>query len=136
MQYWLFKSEPDAYSWEQLVEDKTTYWDGVRNFQAQNNMKKMKIGDRGFFYHSNQGREIIGVVEVTKEFYPDHTDDSKRFGMVDIKPISKLPRTVTLAEIKQTPELQSIALIKQSRLSVMPISADEWDFINSLANEL
>ena len=134
MQYWLFKSEPDAYSWDQLIADKSTYWDGVRNFQAQNNMKKMKVGDRAFFYHSNTGREIIGVVEVVKEFYPDHTDPTERFGMVGIKPIKKLARTVSLAEIKQIPELQEIALIKQSRLSVMPISTAEWEFINNLVN--
>lgn len=126
MNYWLFKSEPNTYSWDTLVKDKTTPWDGVRNYQAANNMKAMRVGDRGFFYHSNIGKEIVGIVEVTKEYYPDHTDASGRFGMVDVKPISPAKTPVTLAEIKAHPDFQDLALVTNSRLSVQPVSAQHW----------
>ncbi|MDY0882264.1 EVE domain-containing protein [Dongia soli] len=126
MNHWLVKSEPFKYSWDQLVKDKKTFWNGVRNYQASNNLKAMKNGDRVFFYHSNEGLEIVGICEVVKEYYPDHTDESGRFGMVDVAPVMPLKKPVTLAEIKQTPELEDIALIRQSRLSVMPITAPQW----------
>ncbi|TXH34022.1 MAG: EVE domain-containing protein [Rhodospirillaceae bacterium] len=126
MNHWLVKSEPFKYSWDQLVKDKKTFWNGVRNYQASNNLKAMKKGDRVFFYHSNEGLEIVGICEVVKEYYPDHTDESGRFGMVDVAPVMPLKKAVTLAEIKQTSELEDIALIRQSRLSVMPITAPQW----------
>lgn len=135
--YWLFKSEPFKWSWDQQVEKTKTHgaehWDGVRNYQAANNMKAMKIGDQGFFYHSNEGKEIVGIVEVAKEYYPDHTDESGRFGMVDIKALKPVKTPVTLAQIKADPALESMALIKQSRLSVSPVTAEEWHYICKLA---
>ncbi len=126
MNYWLFKSEPNTYSWDTLIKDKTTPWDGVRNYQAANNMKAMRVGDRGFFYHSNIGKEIVGIVEVIKEYYPDHTDASGRFGMVDVKPISPAKTPITLAEIKAHSDFQDLALVTNSRLSVQPVSAQHW----------
>lgn len=126
MNYWLVKSEPVKYAWDQLVKDKKTFWNGVRNYQASNNLKAMKKGDRAFFYHSNEGLEIVGICEIVKEYYPDHTDESGRFGMVDVAPVMPLKKPVTLAEIKTTPELEDIALIRQSRLSVMPITPAQW----------
>jgi predicted RNA-binding protein with PUA-like domain len=133
MAYWLVKSEPDVYSWDKMVKDGTTFWSGVRNYQAANNMKAMKRGDKVFFYHSNEGKEIVGIVEVAKEYYPDPTDKDGKFGMVDLRAVKKLPKPVTLATMKTTPSLKAMALIKQSRLSVTPITADEWKVINSLA---
>ena len=132
MQYWLVKSEPNKWSWEQQVEKDVEHWDGVRNYQASNNMKAMNIGDRAFFYHSNIGKEIVGIVEVVKEYYPDHTDESGRFGMVDFKAVKPFDTPVTLKEIKAHPDLQDMALIKQSRLSVCPIKDDEWQTILKL----
>lgn len=127
--YWLVKSEPFKWSWEQHVEKGVEHWDGVRNYQASNNMKAMKIGDQAFFYHSNKGLEIVGIVEVVKEYYPDHTDETGRFGMVDFKAIKSVPNPVTLKQIKATPALQDMALVKQSRLSVCPVRKAEWDLI-------
>ncbi len=127
--YWLFKSEPFKWSWDQQTKKDTEHWDGVRNYQASNNMKAMKIGDKGFFYHSNKGLEIVGIVEVVKEYYPDHTDPKGRFGMVDIKTIKPLHPPVTLKEIKANPKLEEMALVKQSRLSVSPVKKSEWDEI-------
>lgn len=132
MQYWLVKSEPNKWSWDQQTEKGVEHWDGVRNYQASNNMKAMKIGDQAFFYHSNIGKEIVGIVEVVKEYYPDHTDESGRFGMVDFKAVKPLDTPVTLKEIKANPDLQDMALIKQSRLSVCPIKDDEWQTILKL----
>jgi predicted RNA-binding protein with PUA-like domain len=132
MNYWLVKSEPFKWSWEQHVEKGVEHWDGVRNYQASNNMKAMKIGDKAFFYHSNKGLEIVGIVEVVKEYYPDHTDESGRFGMVDFKAIETLPTPVTLKEIKAHPLLEEMALVKQSRLSVSPVREDEWKIICEL----
>lgn len=132
MQYWLMKSEPFAYSWEQLLKDKTTPWTGVRNYQARNNMKAMKKGDRAFFYHSNEGVEVVGIVEVCKEYYPDHTDETGRFGMVDVKALKPVPKPVTLAAIKSHKDLKDMALLKQSRLSVSPVTAAEWKTICAL----
>jgi len=126
MAYWLMKSEPFKYSWDQLVADGRTHWDGVRNYQASNNMKAMKRGDRAFFYHSNEGLAVVGIMEVVKEYYPDHTDPSGRFGMVDVKPVIPLKTPVTLAQIKADPRLADIPLVRQSRLSVMPIDDKSW----------
>ncbi|MBK8161110.1 MAG: EVE domain-containing protein [Rhodospirillaceae bacterium] len=129
MNYWLVKSEPVKYAWDQLVKDGKTFWNGVRNYQAANNLKAMKKGDQAFFYHSNEGLEIVGICEIAKEYYPDHTDESGRFGMVDVKPARPLKNPVTLAAIKAEPTLADISLIKQSRLSVMPITPAQWKLI-------
>ncbi len=133
MHYWLLKSEPSAYSWDQLVKDGRTNWSGVRNYQAAINLKAMKKGDRAFFYHSNEGLEIVGVVEIVKEAYPDPTDKAGRFVMVDVMPVLAVKQPVTLAEIKKMPALKDLALVKQSRLSVSPVSADEWRTITKMA---
>ena len=129
MAYWLMKSEPGAYSWDDLVRDGKTYWNGVRNYQASNNMKAMKRGDRAFFYHSVNEKQIVGIAEVVKEYYPDHTDKTGRFGMVDVKPVTPMTQPVTLAQIKAEPKLADLALIRQSRLSVMPIGEAQWRLI-------
>jgi predicted RNA-binding protein with PUA-like domain len=134
MKYWLVKSEPSVYAWDQMVKDKTTFWSGVRNYQAANNMKAMKRGDQVFFYHSNEGKEIVGIVEVAKEYYPDHTDESGKFGMVDMKAVKKIANPVTLATIKSTPALKNMALVRQSRLSVTPVTKEEWDKIMDLSS--
>jgi len=126
MKYWLVKSEPGAWSWDDHVKASVTHWDGVRNHQASANMKEMKIGDRAFFYHSVKEKQIVGIVEVVKEYYPDHTDKSGRFGMVDFKAVKPVGKPVSLADIKATPQLQDMALVRQSRLSVMPVSAKDW----------
>ncbi|MEE8515651.1 MAG: EVE domain-containing protein [Alphaproteobacteria bacterium] len=133
MAYWLFKSEPSSYSWDDLVRDKRTHWDGVRNYQANNNMAAMKLGDRGFFYHSVKEKSIVGVVRVVREHYPDHTDASGRFGMVDVEAVMPVKSTVNLAEIKAEPRLDKLALVRQSRLSVVPVSDDEWKLICAMA---
>lgn len=127
--YWLVKSEPFKWSWDDHVKKGVEHWDGVRNYQASNNMKAMKIGDQAFFYHSNEGLEIVGIVEVVKEYYPDHTDPKGRFGMVDFKAIKPLKKPVTLKEIKATKSLANMALVKQMRLSVGSVTKDEWDII-------
>ena len=126
--YWLMKSEPDVWSIDQQKRAgaKGTPWDGVRNYQAANNLKSMKKGDLCFFYHSNIGKEIVGIVEVTKEAYLDKTDKSGRFVAVTVKFIEKLSKPITLESIKKTKELSNLALIKQSRLSVMPIDSKNW----------
>jgi len=129
MAYWLFKSEPGAWSWDDQVKKGTEHWNGVRNYQAANNMKAMKIGDLGFFYHSVDEKRIVGIVQVVKEYYPDHTDESGRFGMVDIKAVKPMKTPVTLAQIKAEPRLANLALVRQSRLSVTPIGDDEWTLI-------
>jgi predicted RNA-binding protein with PUA-like domain len=126
MQYWLMKSEPSAYSWQQLVKDGKTGWTGVRNFQASANMKKMQKGDRVFFYHSNEGLEIVGIMEVAKEYHPDPTDKTAKFGMVEVKPVAPVPTPVSMKEIKATPSLKDMVLVKNSRLSVQPVTAAEW----------
>lgn len=133
MAYWLLKSEPVKYPWSRLAADGRTHWDGVRNYQASNNLKAMKTGDRAFFYHSNEGLEIVGVVEIVGEYYPDPSDASGRFGMVDVAPVAPLPQSVTLKTIKADPVLQNMALVRQSRLSVCPVTAEEWDHIMVLA---
>ena len=129
MAYWLMKSEPGAWSWEDQVKDGTAEWDGVRNHQASNNMKAMKKGDKAFFYHSVNEKRIVGIVIITKEYYPDPTDKSGRFGMVDVKALRPFKKPVTLADVKGEPRLENLALVRQSRLSVMPISDDEWQLI-------
>lgn len=129
MAYWLFKSEPGAWSWDDQVRDGTAEWDGVRNYQASNNMKAMKTGDLGFFYHSVNEKRIVGIVEVAKEYYPDPSDKSGRFGMVDVKAVKPMKEPVTLARIKDEPRLDGIALVRQSRLSVMPIEPEHWSLI-------
>ena len=135
MQYWLLKSEPDVWSIDQQVKSgaKGAPWDGVRNYQAAKNLKTMKKGDLCFFYHSNIGKEIVGIVEVIKEHYIDKTDKSGRFVAVTVKFKKKLDRTVTLEDIKKRKELGNLALIKQSRLSVMPIDYKSWKIINNMS---
>lgn len=132
MQYWLMKSEPDKYSWEQLVKDKRTHWNGVRNHLAANNMKAMKKGDCVFFYHSNIGKEIVGLAEVAQEAYPDDSDAAGRFVMVDIKPVMAAKTPLTLAAIKADPKLQQMQLLKLSRLSVAAVTATEAKYIAKL----
>ena len=129
MAYWLMKSEPGTWSWNDQVEAKTTGWDGVRNYQASNNMKAMALGDLAFFYHSVNEKRIVGIVEVVKLYYPDPTDESGRFGMVDVKAVQPFVEPVTLAQIKAEPRLKDLALVRQSRLSVLPVSKPEWDLI-------
>lgn len=132
MAYWLMKSEPFAYSWDQMVKDKKTGWSGVRNYQAANNMKAMKLGDECFFYHSNEGKEIVGIVKVLKTYHPDSTDKDGKFGMVEVSAGNALPKPVSLAEIKAHPKLKAMAFVKQSRLSVSPVTAAEWVVICKL----
>lgn len=132
MAYWLVKSEPEAYSWAQMVKDKKTGWSGVRNYQAANNMKAMKAGDECFFYHSNDGKEIVGTVKVSKTYHPDPTDETGKFGMVEMSAGKALKKPVALADIKSHPKLKNMAFVKQSRLSVSPVTADEWKTIVSL----
>ena len=129
MAYWLIKSEPSSYSWDQLVADGRTHWDGVRNAQALNNLRAMKPGDRAFFYHSNEGKEIVGIAEVIKEAYPDPTDKTGKFVCVDIKADRPLPTPVTMAAIKADKKLVDMALVKYSRLSVQPVTAEEWKLV-------
>ena len=133
MAYWLLKSEPVKYPWSQMVKDGRTHWDGVRNHQASNNLKAMKIGDQAFFYHSNEGLEVVGVVEIVGDYYPDPTDASGRFGMVDVAPVMPLTKSVSLKTMKADPLLQNMALVRQSRLSVCPVTADEWARVLALA---
>ena len=129
MQYWLLKSEPEAWSWSMQVKEKTAMWDGVRNYQARNNLKKMNKGDLCFFYHSVSERSIVGIVKVVKESYLDPTDNTNKFVAVDVKAVKKLKKAVSLDQIKKIKKLQNIALIKQSRLSVMELKKNEWEII-------
>lgn len=133
MAYWLVKSEPFKYSWDQFVRDGRTHWDGVRNHQAANNLKAMRIGDRCFFYHSNEGLEIVGVAEVVREYYPDPSDESGRFGMVDLAPVMPVQTPVTLKQMKADPVLAEMQLIRQSRLSVCPVTDAQWRHACGLA---
>jgi len=135
MQYWLVKSEPDVWSIDQQQKagDKGTPWDGVRNYQAANNLKKMKLGDLCFFYHSNIGKEIVGIVEVIKEAYLDKTDKAGRFVAVTVKFKKKLDKPVSLESIKNNKKLSHLSLIKQSRLSVMPIDSISWKILNNMS---
>lgn len=129
MAYWLVKSEPFVWSWDQQVKKGVEGWNGVRNYQAANNLRAMKKGDEAFFYHSNEGKEIVGIVTIVREAYPDPTDEKGKFVMVDVKADRAMPKPVTLAAIKDTPALQDMALVKQSRLSVSPVTAAEWKTI-------
>ena len=131
MAHWLFKSEPSAFSFARLAGEgkKGTDWSGIRNHSAKLNMMAMKKGERGFFYHSNEGKAIVGLVEVTKTFRPDPTDATGKFGMVDIKAVKPLPKPVTLEAIKAEPKLANMALVTNSRLSVQPVTEDEWKII-------
>jgi len=133
MQHWLVKSEPASYSWDQMVADGHTNWNGVRNNQAALNLKAMKRGDRAFFYHSGEERAVVGVIEIIKEAYPDPGDPAGRFVMVDVKAMMPVKTPVTLAAIKAEPKLKSLALVRQSRLSVVPIGAAEWEVIAKMA---
>jgi len=135
MKYWLLKSEPNVWSIDQQKNagKKGAPWDGVRNYQAAKNLKNMKNGDQCFFYHSNIGKEIVGIVEVIKEFYPDKTDNSGRFVAVTVKFIKKLNKPISLIEIKKNKELSHLSLIKQSRLSVMPIDSKSWKILNKMS---
>ena len=134
MAYWLFKSEPNTWSWDQQVQkgDQGEGWDGVRNYQAANNMKAMSIGDLGFFYHSVKEKRIVGIVDVISPYHPDPTDASGRFGMVTIRAITPMVRPVTLAETKAEESLADLALVRQARLSVVPVSSAEWNYILSM----
>ena len=133
MKYWLIKSEPGAWSWDDHVKKGVEHWDGVRNHQANNNMKDMRIGDKAFFYHSVNEKQIVGIVEVVREHYPDHTDDSGRFGMVDFKALGAVKTPVTLADIKGDARLQDLLLVRNSRLSVVPVGSAEWKIICAMA---
>lgn len=129
MQYWLMKSEPFKYSWDQLKKDKRTHWDGVRNYAARNNMKDMKKGDLAFFYHSNEGLEIVGVAEIVKEYYQDPTTDDERWVVVDIKPLKDMKKPVTLKQVKAEPKLADMDLVRLMRLSVGKVKKKEFDLI-------
>jgi predicted RNA-binding protein with PUA-like domain len=129
MAYWLLKSEPGSWSWDDQVKAGATEWDGVRNYQASNNMKAMELGDLCFFYHSVKEKLVVGIVEVVGLYYPDPSDASGRFGMVDVKAVKPMERPVSLSEIKAEPRLSELALVKQSRLSVVPVNQAEWRLI-------
>lgn len=135
MAYWLFKSEPSVWSWDDQVKAgaKGTHWSGVRNHSAKLNMVAMKKGDQGFFYHSNEGKEIVGIVEVIREAYPDDSDETGKFVMVDLKAVRKLKKPVALASVKATPALATMSLLTSARLSVQPVTKPEWDMILKMA---
>ncbi len=132
MQFWLVKQEPSKYNWQQFVEDQETYWDGVRNYQARNNLQAMKKGDRVLFYHSVVGKEIKGIARVTRESYPDPTTDDPAWVVVDLKPVKPMKVPVTLEQIKSHAKLREMALVKQSRLSVTPLTPAEFKIILAL----
>ena len=129
MAHWLVKSEPGTYSWTQMVKDRRTKWDGVRNHQASNNLKAMAKGDLVFFYHSGESPGIVGIVRVAKPYYPDPGDETGRFGMVDLEAVKPVGKPVSLADIKAESKLADFALVRQSRLSVVPVSAEQWKLI-------
>ena len=135
MAYWLIKSEPFKYSWEQFLKDKRTFWDGVRNYAARNNMKAMKLGDELFFYHSNEGLAIVGVAKVVKEFYQDPTTDEDAWVVVDVAPVKTLKNPVTLQQIKSDKRLANMEIVRLSRLSVSKVQPEEWKVIMELAEE-
>jgi predicted RNA-binding protein with PUA-like domain len=132
MAYWLVKTEPGHWSWEDQVKAGTTHWDGVRNFQASNNLKAMTVGDHAFFYHSGDEKRIVGIVEVVRPYYPDPSDPSGRFGMVDVKTVAPMANPVGLGQIKNDPRLDHLALVRQSRLSVVPVDDAAWAIICGL----
>ena len=133
--YWLLKSEPSSWSFDEQEEQKTTCWDGVRNYQAAKFMRQINVGDLGFFYHSNVGKEIVGIVKITRSFYTDPTDETGKFVAVDVDFEKRFTKPVTLQDMKQTPALSELLLIKQSRLSVMPIQPNEWETILRMSGE-
>ena len=135
MSYWLVKSEPFKYSWDQFVKDKKTFWDGVRNYGARNNLKAMQKGDQVFFYHSNEGVEIVGIAQVVKTFYQDPTTEETTWVVVDLKPIKKLKNPVPLSQIKSDPRLSNMDLVRLGRLSVQTVKDEEWEIILELAGE-
>lgn len=135
MAYWLVKSEPDVYPWEQLVAEKSTSWTGVRNYAARNHLRAMKKGDEVLYYHSNQGTEIVGIAEVLKEAYPDPTAEGDTWSTVDIKAVRPLKKPVTLAAIKEEPSLKEMALVRLGRLSVQPVTDKEWKKVMQMAGE-
>ncbi len=130
--YWLVKSEPGKYSWDDLVRDRRTHWDGVRNFAARNNLCAMKKGDWLLYYHSNQGKAIVGIATVAKEAYPDPTSDDPRWVVVDVAPLKPLSKTVSLAQVKDEPALREMALVRQARLSVQPVRKNEFERVLKL----
>jgi predicted RNA-binding protein with PUA-like domain len=134
MNYWLVKSEPFKYSWEQFEKDKQTFWDGVRNYAARNNLRAMKKGDLVFWYHSNEGLEIVGIAKVVKEAYQDPTTQEEAWVVVDLKPYKKLKQPVSLVQIKNNKALANMALVKLGRLSVQPVTPDEWEIVLEMAN--
>lgn len=131
MAYWLVKSEPKTWSWNDQVEAgaKGTFWSGVRNHVAKQHLMAMKLGDKAFFYHSNEGKEIVGIVEIIKTYYPDHTDETGKFGMVDLKAVGPLKRPITLDEIKKETRLAKMVLVNNSRMSVQPVTDEEWGLV-------
>ena len=135
MAYWLAKSEPSTYSWDDLVKEKQTCWSGIRNYAARIHMRNMKKGDEVFFYHSNEGVEIVGIAKVIKEAYPDPTTDDDRWVAVDLKPVRKLKNPVTLDAIKKETRLKEMALVRISRLSLQPVSDEEWEIVMKMAGE-
>ncbi|MEP7142812.1 MAG: EVE domain-containing protein [Ferruginibacter sp.] len=135
MPHWLVKSEPNKYSWEQLVKDKQTFWDGVRNYAARIHLRAMKKGDEVLFYHSNEGTEIVGIAKVAKEAYQDPTTDDDAWVVVDLKPVRKLKQPVTLAQVKADKRLREMALVRLGRLSVQPVTDEEWKIVMELAGE-
>ena len=133
MRYWLMKSEPDVYAWSKLVADGIGHWDGVRNHQAAANLRAMQVGDRAFFYHSNIGKEIVGTMEIVKTWHPDPTDETGKWGMVDVKPLAAAKTPVTLAAIKADPRFKDLMLVRHSRISVSPVSPEHWKALCALA---
>ncbi len=134
MQHWLVKSEPVKYSWEKFNQDGRTFWDGVRNYQARNNLRAMQTGDLVLFYHSNEGKAVVGIAKVVKEFYQDPTTTDPNWVVVDLAPVESLKTPVTLEQVKADPQLANISLVRQGRLSVMPLKAEEFDRILELGN--
>ena len=135
MAYWLIKSEPFKYSWDQFVADKKTFWDGVRNYAARNNLRAMKKGDKALFYHSNEGLEMVGIAKVVKEAYQDPTTDEDAWVVVDFAPVKKLKKPVSLAQVKMEKRLANMALIRLGRLSVQPVTDEEWEIVMEMAGE-
>lgn len=135
MAYWLIKSEPFKYSWDQFVADKQTFWDGVRNYAARNNLRAMKKGDKALFYHSNEGLEMVGIAKVVKEAYQDPTTVEEAWVAVDFAPVKKLKKPVSLAQVKMEKRLSNMALIRLGRLSVQPVTDEEWEVVMELAGE-
>jgi predicted RNA-binding protein with PUA-like domain len=135
MNYWIVKSEPFKYSWDDFVKKERDMWDGVRNYQARNNLMTMKENDLVLFYHSNEGKEIVGLAKVVKEHYPDPTTEDDRWVVVDLVPVKKFPKTVTLAQIKADSRFDNLSLVRQMRLSVLSIRSEEFDLLVGLAHE-